>query len=428
MIKKKNSYSKKGFELWKVAKKIIPGGNMLLSKNPMRIFNEKWPTYYSKAKGCYIWDLNNNKYTDMFLMGVGTNILGYSYNKIDNAVIKNIKKSNLSSFNCPEEVLLSKEILKLHKWAGGVKLARTGGEANAIAIRLARAYSNKDNIAICGYHGWHDWYLSANLTNKKNLNNHLINNLEPKGVPKKLKNTVFSFRYNDFKSLKKILDTKNIGTIKMEVIRDEYPTNKFLKKIRDICIKKNIVLIYDECTTGFRNNLGGIHKKFNIDPDIVIYGKTLGNGYAINAIVGRKEIMNNAESNFISSTFWTERSGPTAALATIKEMKLKKPFNLINKKGRKIAKIWRFLSKKYNLPIKIFGIPSLISFKFNSKNHDFYKKIITEEMLKFGFLASTRVYVSLAHSENIINKYAFYMDRTFKRIKEYDDGRKIIPE
>ena len=149
--------------------------------------NDEWPAYYSKAKGCYIWDLNNKRYIDMFQMGVGTNILGYSNDKIDNAVIKNIKKSNLSSFNCPEEVELSKELLKLHKWAGGVKLARTGGEANAIAIRLARTYSKKDNIAICGYHGWHDWYLSANISNNKNLNNHLLNNLNPNGVPKNSK-------------------------------------------------------------------------------------------------------------------------------------------------------------------------------------------------------------------------------------------------
>ena len=238
-MKNKNiNNKKKNIKLWNIAKKIIPGGNMLLSKNPSRILNDEWPAYYSKAKGCYIWDLNNKRYIDMFQMGVGTNILGYSNDKIDNAVIKNIKKSNLSSFNCPEEVELSKELLKLHKWAGGVKLARTGGEANAIAIRLARTYSKIDNIAICGYHGWHDWYLSANISNNKNLNNHLLNNLNPNGVPKKLKNTVFSFKYNDFDALKKIINTKNIGTIKMEVIRDEYPKNNFLQKIKYICKKK----------------------------------------------------------------------------------------------------------------------------------------------------------------------------------------------
>lgn len=224
--------------MWKIAQKTIPGGNMMLSKNPDRILNDEWPAYYSRAKGCFIWDLNNKKYIDMFQMGVGTNILGYSNKRINDAVIKNVKKSNLSSFNCPEEIELSRELLKLHKWAGGVKLARTGGEANAIAIRLARAYTKKDNIAVCGYHGWHDWYLSANISNKKNLNNHLLNNLEPNGVPKKLKNTVFNFNYNDFESLMKIINTKNIGAVKMEVIRDEYPVNNFLEKIQYICKKK----------------------------------------------------------------------------------------------------------------------------------------------------------------------------------------------
>ena len=416
MKKKSINYKKKGFKLWKIAQNIIPGGNMLLSKNPNRILKDEWPAYYSRAKGCFIWDLDNKKYIDMFQMGVGTNILGYSNKKINDAVIKNIKKSNLSSFNCPEEVELSRELLKLHKWAGGVKFARTGGEANAIAIRLARIYTKKDNIAVCGYHGWHDWYLSANISNKKNLNNHLINNLEPNGVPKKLKNTVFTFKYNDFESLMKIINTKN-----MEVIRDEYPVNNFLEKIQYICKKKKIVLIFDECTTGFRNNLGGIYSKFKIQPDIVIYGKTLGNGFAINPIIGKKNIMNCANSTFISSTFWSERTGPTAALATIKELKKIKPYNQINKKGIQISKIWQNLSKKYQLPITIFSIPSLISFKFHSKNHEIYKKLIIKEMLKYGILASTRVYVSIAHTEKIIKKYTFFLDLVFEKIKKYEN-------
>ena len=274
--------------IWSKSKKIIQGGNMLLSKNPDRILKDKWPSHFQKARGCYVWDLDGNKYTDLFLMGVGTNVLGYSNFKVDNLVRKKINQSNLSTLNCAEEVYLAEKLLKLHRWADKVRFTRSGGEANAVAIRIARAYCTNHKVAVCGYHGWHDWYLAANLENKSNLNNHLLNNLKPHGVPKSLKNTIFSFKYNDFENLKNIINKHKIGIIKMEVVRDEMPKNNFLKKIRTFCNKKKIVLIFDECTTGFRENLGGIHKKF-MSPDIAIFGKTLGNGYAINAILGKKD-------------------------------------------------------------------------------------------------------------------------------------------
>ena len=160
---------KKSQKLYKRAKKIIPGGNMLLSKKPELFLPDGWPAYYLKTKGCEIWDLDHNKFFDLSLMGVGTNILGYSNKKVDLAVNKIIKTGNLSTLNCKEEVVLAEQLIKIHPWADMVKFARTGGEANAIAIRIARAASGKDNVAFCGYHGWHDWYLATNIKSKKNL-------------------------------------------------------------------------------------------------------------------------------------------------------------------------------------------------------------------------------------------------------------------
>ena len=167
-IMRNSKIKNKGQELWNKAKKIIPNGNMLLSKRPELFLPNRWPTYYSKAKGCMIWDLQGNKYIDMSFMGVGTNILGYSNQKINKSVFNAISKSNLSTLNCPEEVSLAEKLISIHPWADMVKFARTGGEANSIAIRIARSASKKDKVAFCGYHGWHDWYLSANLSNKKN--------------------------------------------------------------------------------------------------------------------------------------------------------------------------------------------------------------------------------------------------------------------
>ena len=328
---------KKGPKLYKKAKQIIPGGTMLLSKNPELFLPEKWPAYFSKAKGCKIWTLDNEELIDMSMMGVGTNSLGYGNDEVDRKVQETIKKGNMSTLNCPEEVQLAEELIDMNPWARMVRFARTGGEANAIAIRIARAASGKDGVAICGYHGWHDWYLSVNHNSKNDeLSNHLLPGLKPLGVPKNLKNSVFPFKYNDIDELEDIIKTKNIGTIKMEVLRNLGPHDKFLKKVRNLATKNNVVLIFDECTSGFRETYGGIYKKFDVEPDIIMYGKAMGNGYAITAVVGRKEIMEYAQETFISSTFWTERIGPTAALKSLEVMKRIKSWEIITSIGNKI--------------------------------------------------------------------------------------------
>ena len=152
-----------GQKLYEKAKTLIPGGTMLLSKRPEMFLPHHWPSYFSKAKGCEVWDLDGNKYLDMSIMGIGTNTLGYGNEEVDNAVRSVIDKGNMSTLNCPEEVWLAEKLIEINPWADMVRFARTGGEANAIAIRIARAATGKDKVAICGYHGWHDWYLSANL-------------------------------------------------------------------------------------------------------------------------------------------------------------------------------------------------------------------------------------------------------------------------
>lgn len=405
-----------GQKMWIRAKNVIPGGTMLFSKNPDLFLPKKWPAYFSKAKDCYIWDLENKKYIDMSFMGVGTNVLGYANSKIDNQVINSIKKSNMSTLNTNYEILLAEKLVEIHKWADMARFTRTGGEANSVAIRLARAFTNKDNIAVCGYHGWHDWYLSSNLMNKKNLEQHLLKNLSIKGVPKKLKGTVFPFRYNDFKELKKIIRDKNIGVIKMEVVRNILPKDNFLKKVREIASKNKIVLIFDECTTGFRGTYGGLHKVYGVNPDMAIFGKAIGNGYAINAVIGKKEIMNMANETFISSTFWTEKIGFVAALATIEEMKKIKSWEKVNSIGKKIKKFWLDCSKKYHLKINIQGMDSLPSFLINSNDSQKYKTLISQELLKKNILGSNVFYPSIKHTDKILKKYYLNMSKIFKQI------------
>ena len=415
-------YMGKGQKLWKRAKKIIPGGNMLLSKRSEMFLPNLWPSYFSKSKGCKVWDLDGNEFIDMSIMGIGTNILGYGNEQVDDAVRNTINNGNMSSLNCPEEVFLAEKLLDINPWADMVRFARSGGEANAIAIRIARAASGKDQVAICGYHGWHDWYLAANLNSSESLGEHLLPGLSPTGVPKNLEGTIFTFDYNNFKQLQNIVDTKNIGVVKMEVSRNVGPQDNFLEKVRNLCTSKGIVLIFDECTSGFRETFGGIHKKFNVEPDMAMYGKALGNGYAITATLGKKEIMEAAQSSFISSTFWTERIGPTAALKTLEVMKEIESWKTITDLGCYIKNSWRELSIKHNIKIQISGIEPLPVFTFNnSENNIHYKTYITQEMLKSGFLASNTVYVCIDHNKDLIDKYINELDILFKEISKYED-------
>ena len=415
-------------KLWRRAKSLIPGGNMILSKRPELFHPDLWPAYFNKAKGCEIWDLDGKKYTDVSLMGVGSNILGYANSEVDNAVKSAISKSNISTLNCPEEVELCERLVAMHPWSDMARLARTGGEASAIAVRIARAASGKSKIAFCGYHGWHDWYLSANLKSTDGLKPHLMPGLDPAGVPKSLKDTAIPFNYNKFHELEKIVREHDIGTIKMEVSRNQKPENNFLKKVRALCNKKKIILIFDECSSGFRQSFGGLHKIYGVDPDMAWFGKALGNGYGITAIIGKREIMDYAQSSFISSTFWSERSGPVAANKTLDIMEKTKSWETITEIGSEVQKKWKFLAKKNNINIQLNGIPALSTFSIVSNDWLKYKTFITQEMLKKGYLATNAIFVSVKHNRKILKNYFEILDQLFYQISEFETGKKSVDE
>ena len=414
-----------GQKLWTRAKRAIPGGSMLLSKRPEMFLPDYWPVYFKKTDGCRVWDLDNNEFIDMSIMGIGTNSLGYSDPEVDEAVMRCVKDGNMSTFNCPEEVYLAEKLIELHPWAGKVRFARSGGEANAIAIRIARAASGRDKIAICGYHGWHDWYLAANLNNDKSLDGHLLPGLEPKGVPRNLKETTFPFTYNNFDELESLVRKHDIGVIKMEVVRSAEPKDNFLQKVSKLASEKGIVLIFDECTSGFRETFGGIHKKFEVTPDIAMFGKAMGNGYAITSIIGKSEIMEAAQSTFISSTFWTERIGPTAALKTLEVMEREESWKKITNTGLKIRDRWQKLADHHELEISHSGIPALAGFTIKSNNSLAYKTLITQEMLSKGYLAADKVYVCTKHTPEILEGYFEILNDVFKLIKDCENGRDI---
>lgn len=416
----------KGQELYRKAKALIPGGTMLLSKRPEMFLPDQWPSYFSKAKGCKVWDLDGRELIDMCIMGVGTNTLGYGNDEVDAAVLDNVKRGNMSTLSCPEEVYLAEKLIEINPWADMVRFARSGGEANSIAIRIARAASGKDKVAICGYHGWHDWYLSANHNDGDELSGHLLPGLSPKGVPKDLKNTVYPFHYNNFEELLTIVESNEIGVIKMEVVRNFGPEDDFLQRVRDLATKRGIVLIFDECTSGFRETFGGIYIKYGVEPDIAIYGKTIGNGYALTAVVGRRSVMEAAQTTFISSTFWTERIGPTAALATLDVMHKVKSWEVITEVGKKVQTGWQSLASLHGLSITLSGIPALSTYSFNSDNALAYKTFITQEMLKKGFLASTNFYACTEHTQDLFEAYFNALDGVYSVIAKCEKGELAI--
>ncbi|WP_422007611.1 aminotransferase class III-fold pyridoxal phosphate-dependent enzyme [Roseivirga pacifica] len=397
----------KGPELYNKAKSLIPGGTQLLSKRPEMFLPDHWPSYYSKAKGCAIWDLDDNKYLDFITMGIGACVLGYADDDVDDAVAAALRKGNMTSLNAPEEVALAEMFIDMHPWSDMVRYTRSGGEAMTVAVRIGRAASNKDKVMFCGYHGWHDWYLAANLSVDKALDGHLLPGLEPKGVPRALQGTALPFKFNDKEDFLRVFqkDADEIGVIVLEIIRNDQPDQEFLELISSTCKQHGIVFIVDEITSGWRLNLGGAHLLYGIEPDISVFGKTTSNGYPFGAVIGKKEVMEAAQTSFISSTYWTDRIGVAAAKRTIEKMvQLNAPEHLI-KIGDLAQEGWSSLLQERNISHHTFGIAPLSHFGIKHKEAQVLKTYFTQEMLKRGYLASTVLYTSIAHTEEGLKNY-----------------------
>lgn len=423
--------TKIGQETYKKAKKLIPGGTSLLSKRPEMFLPDGWPSYYKSAKGVTITDLDGNTFIDMSIMGVGANILGYADDDVDNAVIEAIKNAQQTSLICKEEVDLAQKLVDLHPWAGMVRYARAGGEAMSIAVRVARAHTKKEKVIISGYHGWADWYLAANLGDNEALDGHLIPGLEPLGVPRSLKDTTYAFHYNKLEQLKEIIkqNHEEIAAIVMEPQRSEQPVKEFLEEVRKIADEIGAVLIFDEITTGFRMNIGGIHKNSNVNPDLAIFAKAMANGYAMAAIVGKEEIMQSSQDSFISSTNWTERVGPVAALATIKKFENENVLEHIKEIGIQTMEGWKEISGESSLKLKVSGLPTLNHFHFEHENELELNTLFTQKMLERGYMAWNQFKPSYAHTKEIVIKYLEVMREVIKEISLIkDDKEKILEE
>lgn len=409
-----------GYELYKRARRRIPGGTQLLSKRPEMFLPEQWPSYYSRAKGVETWDLDGNRYIDMSHCGVGACILGFADPDVDEAVEKAIRSGSMATLNCPEEVELADLLCELHPWADQVRYARCGGESMAVAVRIARAKTRRDKIAFCGYHGWHDWYLSANLGDDKALDGHLLPGLAPAGVPRGLVGTALPFSYNGLAELQTIVSVhgSELAAIVMEPVRNSEPQKGFLEGVRGLADGIGAVLIFDEITSGWRLNTGGAHLRYGVTPDMAVFAKAMSNGYPMAAVIGSGAVMQAAQGSFISSTYWTERIGPTAALATIRKLqRCNVPKHLVEV-GTRIQSGWRAAAGRAGLSISVTGIPPLAHFSFNYENGLEIRTLFTQLMLDKGFLATDSFYATYGHNDRHLEGYLAAVEEVFTALGE----------
>jgi glutamate-1-semialdehyde 2,1-aminomutase len=407
--------------LYEKAKNIIPGEVQLFSKKPELFAPGSWPAYYSKAIGCEVWDLDNNHYYDFSTNGIGACILGFNHPNISEAAKKAIDNGCMSSLNPPEEIALAERLCELHPWASKVRFTRCGGESMAVAVRIARAATGRSMIAVCGYHGWHDWYLAANLGNDSSLDGHLLPGLAPLGVPRELLGTTKTFAFNDTEALKVILEQhgSKLAAIVMEPCRHHFPNSEFINIVREGASKTGAALIFDEITIGFRLHYGGAHLKMGVHPDIAVFAKALGNGHPIGAVIGVPAFMDAAKYSFISSTYWTERVGPAAALAVLDEMSRTNVPEYIAGIGQAVKDTWRKMAEKHKVQVNIDdGFPCLSQFAFAHKQSQELKTLFTQFMIEEGFLAGTGFYPTMAHNAEILSKYGLALDRVFSKLSK----------
>jgi len=405
----------KGPALYNRAKALVPGGTQLLSKRPEMFAPDVWPAYYSKAKGARVWDLDGREFIDMSIMAVGACILGYADDEVDDAVVAAIRSGVNSSLNCPEEVELAEAMIALHPWFGMVRYARSGGEAMGMAVRIARAHTRRDTVLFSGYHGWNDWYLAANLGETDGLDGQLMAGLQPNGVPRGLAGTALPFQLNDMDGLRAQIKgrEKQIAAIIIEPARGEEAPGESLRQLREIADEIGAVLVFDEITSGFRMCAGGIHRRYGIHPDIAVFAKSMANGYAMATVIGSERVMQSAQTTFISSTNWTDRVGPVAALATLRKYQRENAEQHLIKLGNQTKRIWAGAAERSGLAITTSGLPTLASFGFQHPQAVALNTRFTIEMLQRGFLGFRQFKASLAHGAAEMDAYASACDEVF---------------
>ncbi len=406
--------------LWRHAREVITCGTGLLSKRREQFDALEWPAYFSRCKGSRVWDLAGRSYLDM-AGGVGAILLGYSDPDVNRRVRRRMGLGGYCTLVSPEEIELAELLLALNPWAGQVRYARAGGEAVAMAVRIARAATGRSGILFCGYHGWHDWYLAANLGSESALDGHLLPGLRPLGVPRELLGTSHPFRYNNWESFESALAAAgdNFAAVVMEPMRSEWPRDNFLERVRDAARRRGAVFALDEVTSGWRFGFPGAHTTLGIEPDLAIYAKAMSNGFPCAAIVGRDEVMSASRQSFISSSFWTDGVGTAAALATIRKLQREDVFAHVNALGAELKSGLEALAKRRpSLRLVVSGMPPSPNLRFDLGELSHQAKVWhIRAMLERGFLVSSQLFLFHSHTQAHVRDYLSALDETLSQME-----------
>lgn len=423
-----------GQTLYARAKQIIPGGTQLLSKRPEMYAPERWPPYFAEANGVQVTDTDGRRFVDMTTMGVGTCLLGYADPDVNAAVTRRVTLGSTCTLNSPDEPALAEMLLRMHPWAHMARFARTGGEAMSIAVRIARARTGKSLVAFCGYHGWHDWYLAANLAGEAPsdpLAGHLLGGLNPAGVPSTLAGTVLPFTYNRIDELAALVARhgRELAAIVMEPTRMSAPAAGFLEGVRELADQAAAPLIFDEITSGLRLHRGGAHLRYGIPPDIAVFAKALGNGIPIAAVIGNAQTMQAAQESFVSSTLWTEGLGFAAGLAALRKLECHDVPAHLATIGTRLRDGLLEVAQCHRVCMNVKGHPAITVIEFVHAESAALQTLFTVRMLDRGFLASSAFYPSLAHEPRHVDAYLAAADEVFgelgKAIAEGDVRQRL---
>lgn len=402
---------KKSKELLEKARKLIPACTQTFSKGPTQFVQGVAPNFVSHADGCRIYDVDGNEYID-FTMALAPVILGYNYPRVNEAIVAQLKKG--ISFTLPHylEVELAEILVEIIPCAEMVRYGKNGSDVTSAAVRVARAYTGREKVACCGYHGWQDWYIATTSRNK--------------GVPKCVRELTLTFEYNNIDSLIEIFDkNKNeIACVIMEPFSTTMPKKNFLEEVKKITHENDAILVFDEIVTGFRISLGGAQEYFGVIPDLACFGKGIANGMPLSAIVGKKEIMREFEEVFFSFTFGGETLSLAAAIATINEIKEKNVIQHIWRIGRKLKEGVKKIIKENGLEeyIEIRGLPPRTVMEFKTLE---MKSLFQQEAIKRNILFTGAHNICYSHKEEDVGKLLEVYDKCMKILKEAIESNTI---
>ncbi|MBX3436223.1 MAG: aminotransferase class III-fold pyridoxal phosphate-dependent enzyme [Planctomycetaceae bacterium] len=407
----------KSMALYERACRVIPGGTQLLSRRPSKFAYGVSPVYAVSARGARFIDLEGREYID-WVSGIGAIILGYADPVVDDAVREQIGKGTIYSINHALEVELAEELVSLIPCAEMVRYAKCGGEACAIAVRIARGLTGRDKVLFCGYHGWHDWYLAANLSEHESLDSHLFPGIDPTGVPRCLEGTAIPFLYGDAAALGELLDRYRgeVAAVIMEPLRSEWPPEGYLAEVRRLASEAGVVLIFDEVSTGFRFSPGGVQPVLGVVPDMAVFAKSISNGYPMAAVVGRREVMEPAGRMFISSTYWSDTIGLRAALTTLREIGRRDVPAQLDQLGQTIQTRLNSVAEETGAPVRCGGVSVHPQLVFDVADVLLKRKLSTlyiQEMAKRGCHGYASFYLNAAQGEAEIEQTVAAARETF---------------